>query len=64
MTNSITYDMFQMQPGLTNNAFLYAFTIYLYVKPPAPHNTVASLVVKIKEVMGNFDRDTVMWACR
>jgi len=30
----------------------------------APHNTVESLVAKIKEVMGNLDRDTVEKACR
>ncbi len=30
----------------------------------APHNTVESLVAKIKEVMGNLDRDTVAKACR
>jgi hypothetical protein len=30
----------------------------------AHHNTVASLVVRIKEVMGNFDTDTVAKACR
>ncbi len=27
-------------------------------------NTIASLVVTIKEVMGNFDTDTVAKACR
>ncbi len=30
----------------------------------AHHNTIASLVVMIKEVMGNFDTDTVAKACR
>jgi hypothetical protein len=30
----------------------------------AHHNTIASLVVKIKEVMGNFDTDSVAKACR
>ncbi len=30
----------------------------------AHHNTVASLVVTMKEVMGNFDTDTVAKACR
>jgi hypothetical protein len=29
----------------------------------AHHNTITSLVVKIKEVMGNFDTDTVAKAC-
>ncbi len=29
-----------------------------------PHITVASLMGKIKEVMGNLDRDTVAKACR
>ncbi len=29
----------------------------------AHHNTIASLVVMIKEVMGNFDTDTVAKAC-
>jgi hypothetical protein len=35
---------------------------FLVIK--AHHNTVASLVVTIKEVMGNFDTDTVSKACR
>jgi hypothetical protein len=30
----------------------------------AHHNTFASLVVMIKEVMGNFDTDTVAKACQ
>jgi hypothetical protein len=30
----------------------------------APHNTIASLVVTINEVMGNLDKDTVAKACR
>ncbi len=30
----------------------------------AHHNTIASLVVTIKEVMGNSDTDTVAKACR
>jgi hypothetical protein len=30
----------------------------------APHNTIASLVATIKQVMGNLDRDTVAKACR
>ncbi len=30
----------------------------------AHHNTFAFLVVTIKEVMGNFDTDTVAKACR
>ncbi len=30
----------------------------------AHHNTFASLVLTIKEVMGNFDTDTVAKACR
>jgi hypothetical protein len=30
----------------------------------AHHNTIATLVVTIKEVMGNFDTDTVAKACR
>jgi hypothetical protein len=30
----------------------------------AHHNTITSLVVKIKEVMGNLDTDTVVKACR
>jgi hypothetical protein len=30
----------------------------------ALHNTVDSLVAKIKEVMGNLDRDTLAKACR
>jgi hypothetical protein len=30
----------------------------------AHHNTVASLMVTIKEVMGNLDNDTVAKACR
>ncbi len=30
----------------------------------AHHNTIASLVVTIKEVMGNLDKDTVAKACR
>jgi hypothetical protein len=30
----------------------------------AHHNTIASLVVTIKEVMGNFDTDTVAKTCR
>ncbi len=30
----------------------------------ASHNTVASLVVKINEVMGNLNKDTVAKACR
>ncbi len=29
----------------------------------APHNTIASLVVKVKEMMGNFDTDTVAKTC-
>jgi hypothetical protein len=29
----------------------------------AHHNTIVSLVVTIKEVMGNFDTDTVAKAC-
>jgi hypothetical protein len=48
--------MFQMQPGLTNDAFfVYIYIIFMCRAP---------LVVKIKEVMGNLDRDTVAWACR
>jgi hypothetical protein len=30
----------------------------------AHHNTIASLLVTIKEVMGNFDTNTVAKACR
>jgi hypothetical protein len=30
----------------------------------AHNNTIASLVVPIKEVMGNFDKDTVAKTCR
>ena len=30
----------------------------------AHHNTITSLVVKIKEVMGNFDTEPVAKACR
>jgi hypothetical protein len=30
----------------------------------AHHNTITSLVLMIKEVMGNFDTDTVAKACR
>ncbi len=30
----------------------------------AHHNTVATLVVTIKEVMGNLDKDTVAKPCR
>ena len=30
----------------------------------APHNTAASLMSKITEVMGNLPRDTVAKACR
>jgi hypothetical protein len=30
----------------------------------ASHNTVASLVVKLNEVMGNLNKDTVAKACR
>ena len=30
----------------------------------AHHNTITFLMVKIKEVMGNFDTDTVAKACR
>ncbi len=30
----------------------------------AHHNTVASLMATIKELMGNFDKDTVAKACR
>ncbi len=30
----------------------------------ASHNTVASLVVNINEVMGNLNKDTVVKACR
>jgi hypothetical protein len=30
----------------------------------AHHNTIASLVVTIKEVTGNFDTDTIGKACR
>ncbi len=30
----------------------------------ASHNTVTSLVMKIKELMGNLDKDTVAKACR
>ncbi len=30
----------------------------------AHHNTIAFLVVRIKEVMGNLDKDTVAEACR
>ncbi len=29
----------------------------------AHHNTITSLVVKIKEVMGNFNTDTMAKAC-
>jgi hypothetical protein len=36
----------------------------LSLKPITIHNTIASLVVTIKEVMGNFDTDTVVKACR
>jgi hypothetical protein len=32
--------------------------------PGALYNTVASLLVKIKEVMGNLDKDTVSRNCR
>ncbi len=32
--------------------------------PGALYKTVASLLVKIKEVMGNHDRDTVSKICR
>ncbi len=30
----------------------------------ALHNTIASLVVTVKEMMGNFDTDTVANTCR
>ncbi len=30
----------------------------------AHHNTIASLVVTVKEVMGNLDTDTVAKTCR
>ncbi len=30
----------------------------------ALHNTIASLVVTVKEMMGNFDTDTVAKTCR
>jgi hypothetical protein len=30
----------------------------------AHHNTIASLVMMVKEVMGYFDTDTVVKACR
>ncbi len=30
----------------------------------ALHNTIASLVVTVKEMMGNFDKDTVAKTCR
>jgi hypothetical protein len=38
-----------------------AFLSYLSIKP---QNTVPSLVVKIKELMGNLDKDTMAKACR
>ncbi len=30
----------------------------------APHMTVTSMVIKIKKLMGNLDKDTVAKACR
>jgi hypothetical protein len=62
-TYRLSNTLFSLKVWLRNMDYFMLGVFELHVNK-AHHNTIASLVVTIKEVMDNLDKDTMTKACR